>query len=56
MVEESYNVKTYSYPPVLGEKFLRVKLAGEDVNLEKVSSMFEKLLLESGLFFEKVIS
>ncbi len=54
--ERNYSVKTSSYPPVLGEKFLRVKFKGRGDELLEVSAVFEKLLLERGLYFEKKTS
>jgi molybdenum cofactor synthesis domain-containing protein len=53
MAERTYHVKTSSYPPVLGEKFLQVKFEGGRSELEKVSSLFEKFVSESGFVIEK---
>ncbi|MGC8721586.1 MAG: competence/damage-inducible protein A [Caldisericaceae bacterium] len=55
-VEKEYRVKTSSYPPVLGEKLLKVGFEGSDEELKQVCFLFEKFLKAKNLFFEKVSS
>lgn len=44
LIEKKYSVKTASYPPIEGEKLLRIKLIGDENAVYKASEYFKAFL------------
>ncbi len=55
-LEENFNIKTASYPPVLKtEKYLRIKLRGKKGEIEKAEVYFKEELAKRGIKIEERI-
>jgi len=53
-IGKEFQVETFSYPPILSEKYLRIRLRGVDPDrLEKACVFFENFLRDLAVYYEK---
>ena len=56
ILEEKYSIKTASYPPVLGDTLLKIKLIGKKETIHEAAQHLKKFLKNKEVEFEEEVS